>query len=200
MVQRTVEFVEACYRWGFFFLSADAALLVYHLTLVWIAFARNDDQGELLDLNLMALHYVGNLLSIFELHTNIRKSFSCITEEHKRKSSACNPFQVETMNAFLFSLFTAYVDFVAILRGWTKMDDNYIFPVEYRVLTILLFFVSIISFVWCFVIWYNLGNDYHSFKEFFSIPAEVKELRDETLEEIKEKPPPAAGSRRRLVL
>lgn len=187
---------------GFFFLSADAALLVYHLTLVFIALARNDDQGELLDLNLMALHFVGNLLSIFELHTNIRKSFSCITEEHKRKSSACNPFQVETMNAFLFSMFTAYVDFVAILRGWTiREDDIYVFPIEYRILTLFLFFVSISSFVWCFVIWYNLGNDYHSLKDFFSIPSEVKELRDETLEEIKEKPSaPAVATRRRLVL
>lgn len=116
-------------------------------------YKKNGD--ALLDLNISALHFLGNLTAILELRSSLLEYAECKKKEENigitHEENKCAVKSVGTLNCFLLCLFTTYVDALAIARAFVSKTegDAYLLPVEYRILTVFLFSISILSFFWC---------------------------------------------------
>jgi hypothetical protein len=125
---------------GIFLIVVDFILLIVHMFLWFRAISRSYSDLTL-DLNLAALHFVGNTVAILDLIGGITSFI--------RKSKQCTVKQVESTNCFLISLFTAYVDANAIARASLAIKDGVTgFDEAYRALTVLLLIESFMSMAW----------------------------------------------------
>ena len=132
-------------RGGWALLGLDVSALGWHL--IVSAYAASRGEGDILvDLNIAALHFMGNLCSVLDLVSSLSEFGRC--EPVKRK---CELRTIETFNSFLFSLFTAYVDAIAVMRAMaSKTDGAYTLPVQVQVLFAYMLLISVASFAWCF--------------------------------------------------
>lgn len=125
---------------GISLITVDFILLIIHMFLWFRAISRSYSDLTL-DLNLAALHFVGNTVAVLDLIGGITSFI--------RKSKQCTVKQVESTNCFLISLFTAYVDANAIARASLAIKDGVTgFDEAYRALTILLLIESFMSMAW----------------------------------------------------
>jgi hypothetical protein len=125
---------------GIFLLFLDATFVIFHAFLLFRAISRSYTDLTL-DLNLAALHFVGNLIAVTDLLGGITSFI--------HKSKQCTVKQVESTNCFLISMFTMYADANAIARASLALKDKILgFDELYRSLTILLFVSSFMSTMW----------------------------------------------------
>jgi hypothetical protein len=125
---------------GIVLLVADVFFVVFHAVLFFRSIA-NHWSDLMLDLNVAALHFVGNTVAVMDLIGGIT-SFM-------QNSKECTVKQVESTNCFLLSMFTMYADAVAIARASLAASDGVAgFDNAYRALVILLFCDSFVSMVW----------------------------------------------------
>lgn len=125
---------------GIFLIVLDVVFVILHAFILFRAVGRSYTDLTL-DLNLAALHFVGNLIAVTDLLGGITSFI--------RKSKQCTVKQVESTNCFLISLFTMYADANAIARASLAIKDGVLgFDELYRALTILLFIASFMATVW----------------------------------------------------
>jgi len=125
---------------GIFLICLDVVFVILHAFILFRAVGRSYTDLTL-DLNLAALHFVGNLIAVTDLLGGITSFI--------RKSKQCTVKQVESTNCFLISLFTMYADVCAIVRASLAIKDGVLgFDELYRALTILLFISSFLASVW----------------------------------------------------
>lgn len=125
---------------GILLIVIDFLLVVFHAFVFFRAISRKYSDLTV-DLNIAALHFVGNTVAVLDLLGGITS--------YIKKTKQCTVRQVESTNAFLISLFTMYVDSNAIARASLAKDDQVPgFDDVYRTLTILLFVESTLSMAW----------------------------------------------------
>ena len=127
--------------------------MVMHLVLLSLtvdeALHHEDERAEkaeyIFELSFLGLHFVGNFIAVSDLVTGITH---CI-EGHGEQSenAACALHNVETTSCILYSLFTAYLDSFAVAHAYFGGRTN-----AYKVLTCGLFAESMLSTVFCSVV------------------------------------------------
>jgi hypothetical protein len=160
---------------GWALIGLDIALLAYHAVVFGMA-CKDRNSDLILELTIAAGHFLGNLCSVLDLKAGLDRYATCLAT-----ADECEIKNVETLNSFLFSGFTTYVDMNAVARAFTfvvplidlntgKHNGNagkLAFSIQYQILTICLLASSLLSFGWSFTV--------YSFSE----PLERRKVKDE---------------------
>jgi hypothetical protein len=144
---------------GIFLICLDVVFLIFHAFILFRAISRSYSDLTL-DLNLAALHFVGNTVAVTDLLGGITSFI--------RKSKQCTVKQVESTNCFLLSMFTVYADACAIARASLALKDGVLgFDELFRSLTILLFIESFLSMAWSVAVfvWSKMVEERYCEKE-----------------------------------
>lgn len=144
---------------GIFLICLDAVFVIFHAFILFRAISRSYTDLTT-DLNIAALHFVGNLIAVTDLLGGITSFI--------RKSKQCTVKQVESTNCFLISMFTMYVDACAIARASLAIKDGILgFDEVFRSLTILLFIASFLSTAWSIsvFVWSKIVEEQNCEKE-----------------------------------
>lgn len=137
---------------GYALIAVDVCFMGVHLymfgTAVTEARHHEEERAEkaefIFELSFVGLHFVGNLIAVWDLVSGITDYLEC-----NKDNTACALHNVESLSCILYSLFTAYLDSMGVTHAYFGHR-----PTLYLALTAGLFAESMVSTVYCMTVYF----------------------------------------------